>query len=116
MFWKSSEYQIPEIATTSDCDALFEGDLAVIFKHSHSCAISWAAHAEVSQFMNRQPDVPVHLVSVRRQREISRHIATRSGVQHASPQVLVIRRGAVVADASHHEITANFLSQAISEP
>jgi bacillithiol system protein YtxJ len=113
VFWKLSGTKIPELTTTHEVDALLDRDLAIVFKHSHSCTISWAAHAEVSQFMAREPNVPIHLVSVRRQREVSRHIANRCGIEHASPQILVIRRGGVVAHASHDEITAEFLSDAV---
>jgi bacillithiol system protein YtxJ len=113
VFWKLSEAKIPEITETHEFDALLDQDLAVVFKHSHSCTISWLAHAKVSNFMSRQPEVSIHLVSVRRQREVSRHIAHRCGVEHASPQILVIRRGTVVAHASHGEITAEFLAEAV---
>ncbi|MGH9655768.1 MAG: bacillithiol system redox-active protein YtxJ [Bryobacteraceae bacterium] len=113
MFGQSAASKIPELGATHDVDALFERDLAIVFKHSSACAISWLAHAKVSQFVNWQPQVPVYLVRVRKQREISRHIAERSGVEHASPQVIVIRRGKVVADASHEAITAEFLAEAV---
>lgn len=113
MFWQSAASKIPELGAAHDFDALFERDLAIVFKHSASCAISWMAHAKVSQFLDRQPQVPVYLVPVRKRREISRHIAERCGVEHASPQVIVIRRGRVVADASHGAITAEFLAEAI---
>ncbi|MGH9584267.1 MAG: bacillithiol system redox-active protein YtxJ [Bryobacteraceae bacterium] len=113
MFWKVSGLKIPEIGAADDFDALFEGDLAIVFKHSSTCAISWTAHGEVSEFLERQPQAPVYLVPVRERREISRHVAERSGVEHASPQILVIRRGRVVADASHEAITAEFLAEAV---
>jgi bacillithiol system protein YtxJ len=112
VFWKSST-NIPELAP-HQCDALWESDLAIIFKHSSACAISWAAHAEVSRFLTQQPGVPVYLVPVREKRQLSRAIEARSGVRHESPQVLVIHRGGVIADASHGEITAEFLAQAVA--
>lgn len=114
MFWQSAEVKIPEIEAAHDFDALFDRDLTIVFKHSASCAISWMAHAEVSEFLDRQPQAPVYIVPVRKRREISRHIAERSGVEHASPQIIVIRRGKVVADASHEAITADFLAEAIA--
>ncbi|MGH9610372.1 MAG: bacillithiol system redox-active protein YtxJ [Bryobacteraceae bacterium] len=113
MFWQSTAVKIPELGAAYDFDALLEKDLAVVFKHSSSCAVSWLAHARVSQFLDRQPQVPVYLVPVRKRREISRHIAERCGVEHESPQVIVIRRGKVVADASHEAITAEFLAEAV---
>jgi bacillithiol system protein YtxJ len=62
------------------------------------------------RFRAAQPEIPVYLVSVRRSREVARHIAERTGIQHESPQVLVLRRGDVVATASHDAITSEFLA------
>lgn len=116
MFWQSSEVKISEIGGVHDFDALLAEELAIIFKHSATCATSWRAHAEVAEFLKRQPEAPVYLIPVRKCREVARHAADRSGVEHASPQVLVIRRGKVVAEASHDAITTEFLAQAVAKP
>lgn len=112
MFSRPVHVEIPEVGTPHDFDALFQNELAIVFKHSATCSISWIAHAQVSEFLKRQPQAPVYLIPVRKRREVARHAAERSGIEHASPQILVIRRGKVVADASHEAITAEFLAQA----
>lgn len=114
MFSPSAQTEIPEIGTPHDFDALLDHDLAIVFKHSSTCGISWLAHAEVSEFLKRQPQAPVYLIPVRKRREVARHAADRSGIEHASPQILIIRRGRVVADASHDAITAEFLAEAVA--
>lgn len=111
--WSRASQSIPELATTQEFDALAEQELTVVFKHSPTCPISLYAHQEVSRFCADQPDVPVYLVSVRRHRDIARHIADRSGVPHESPQVLVFRRGQIIAAASHEEVTADYLSSTV---
>jgi bacillithiol system protein YtxJ len=111
MFFQSQQGKpsIPEISSTHECDNLLNQDFTILFKHSPTCPISLFAHREVTRFREAQPDAPVFLISVRRQREIARHVAQKTGVQHETPQVLVLRRGAVVGSASHDAITAELL-------
>ena len=116
--WSRSKEAMPELATTEECDALFKKDFAIFFKHSPTCPVSLYAHREVSRFCEDQPDVPVYLVSVRKRRDVARHLADRTGVRHESPQILVVRNGDVVAAASHDEISVELLQSfvTISKP
>jgi bacillithiol system protein YtxJ len=102
-----------ELTTTQQYDSLLSQELSIIFKHSPTCPISVYAHREVSRFCDSRPDAPVYLISVRRQRDIARHIAEHTGVRHESPQIVVLRRGDVLAAASHDEITAEWIASAI---
>ena len=61
---------------------------------------------EVEVFLAAHPDVHAYLVDVRAERPLSQDIAARTGVRHESPQVIILRRGAVVWSASHEDITA----------
>lgn len=99
-----------EVKTPEECDALLSHDLAILFKHSPSCSVSWMAHRQVSKFQAVRPEVPVYLVSVRQRRDLARLIAERTGIRHESPQIIVIRDGRVAGTASHGEVTAEFLS------
>jgi bacillithiol system protein YtxJ len=105
--WSQSAQSIPEIDSVEECTAVLEQEIAVLFKHSPTCPVSWMAHREMMQFRSQQPDVPLYLVSVRRRRDISRFIAENTGIQHESPQVIVFRRGKAVASTSHDGITAD---------
>jgi bacillithiol system protein YtxJ len=58
-------------------------------------------------------DGAVALVEVQRARELSTEIENRLGVAHESPQVLVLRNGEVVWNASHFEITADAVAEAV---
>jgi bacillithiol system protein YtxJ len=106
---------IPEIDAHTDLDTLFHSDALILFKHSTACAVSWAAHNQVTRFRERYPEVPVYLVPVLKQREISHAIARRTGVRHESPQIIFMRRGAVAEAASHGAITESRLAQMLSE-
>ncbi len=101
---------IPRVDSDEELDRLLGEDLVMFFKHSPTCGVSWAAHHQVKRFLAANPGAPVHLISVRQDREISRRIAELTGIAHASPQIVVMRQGEAVADTSHEGITADNLS------
>jgi bacillithiol system protein YtxJ len=103
-----------ELTSIQEFDLLAGQELSIIFKHSPTCGISLLAHREVSRFCDMQPDAPVYLISVRRQRDIARYIAQRTGVQHESPQIVVLRRGDVLASSSHNAITVEWIASAVA--
>ena len=107
--------EIPEIKSLAECTSLMERDLVIFFKHSPTCPVSWMAHREVVKFLADQPEAPLYLVSVRQRRDVAQYIAEKTGVRHESPQIVVLRRGEVRADASHDEVTAEFLKQLSNE-
>jgi monothiol bacilliredoxin len=82
----------------------------VIFKHSLTCPISSAAYNQMERF-----DGEVALIEVQRARELSKEIENRLGVAHESPQVIVMRNGQVVWDASHFTITAQAVAAAVAK-
>ena len=113
-FHLSEAPAMTELTSTQQYDSLLAQDISIIFKHSPTCPVSLFAHREVSRFCQTQPGAPVYLISVRRQREVARHVSQLTGVRHESPQVVVLRRGDVLAAASHHEITAEWIASAIA--
>jgi bacillithiol system protein YtxJ len=88
-------------------------DVALIYKHSSRCGVSLAAAAEVREFAEARQDVPVYVVDVVRDRALSREIERRLGVRHESPQVILLRNGEPVWDASHRRVTARELADAL---
>jgi bacillithiol system protein YtxJ len=82
----------------------------VLFKHSTTCPISSAAYQQMSQVTKE-----VSLVVVQRARDVSKEIASRTGIQHESPQAIVLRNGQAVWSASHFDITAGAVEQAVLE-
>jgi bacillithiol system protein YtxJ len=82
----------------------------VIFKHSLTCPISAAAYDQMAEFPGE-----VALVEVQRARELSAEIENRLGVNHESPQVIVLRNGQVVWNASHFKITAEAVTRAVHD-
>ena len=79
----------------------------LLFKHSISCAISSRAYREMEKLND------VNLLEVQTARELSREVAAITGVRHETPQVIVLRDGKAVWNASHYDVNANSVSEAL---
>jgi bacillithiol system protein YtxJ len=55
----------------------------------------------------------VNLLEVQTARELSREVASITGVRHETPQVIVLRDGKAVWNASHYDVNATSVSQAL---
>ncbi|HEV3470294.1 MAG TPA: bacillithiol system redox-active protein YtxJ [Pyrinomonadaceae bacterium] len=107
------ETQFTDVADAEALEQLFarsHEEPVVLFKHSNTCPISAMAYQRMKQFGSG-----VAVVVVQRSRELSRQVESRTGVRHESPQVLVLRRGRPVWSASHFDITAEAVEQAVRE-
>ena len=82
----------------------------VLFLHDPSCPISRAAHRQMTRLGG-----PVPLVDVRTGTQISRAIEERTGVQHESPQVILLDHGQAAWSASHYAITAQAVEVALRD-
>ena len=92
--------------TAADLDAAFAAPAALLFKNSMTCPISAAARQEMRVLLERRPDVPLHVVDVHARADLSREIARRTGVQHDSPQVILLTHGTPRWYATHYAIHA----------
>jgi len=81
----------------------------VIFKHSTTCPISADAYKEMARFSG-----DVALIEVQNAREVSRELEARTGVDHESPQVIILRNGRAVWHASHWKIRSDTVSDALA--
>ena len=105
------ETQFTDVADGAALERLFarsHEEPVVLFKHSNTCPISAMAYQRMKQCASG-----IALVVVQRSRELSREVEARTGVQHESPQVLVLRRGQSVWSASHFDITAEAVERAV---
>ncbi|MDQ8160330.1 MAG: DUF2847 family protein [Gemmatimonadota bacterium] len=99
----------------AEARALLESpEAAVVFKHSHSCPVSFSAKRQVEQFVVAHPGVPVRTVVVQQERALADALETVSRIRHETPQVFVVRDGRVLWDASHGAITLPRLAAAIN--
>jgi bacillithiol system protein YtxJ len=97
---------LTDIAQLDAIDLASQRSPVLIFKHSTRCNISSAALARLERAWTAADDqahTAYHLDLIRH-RDVSNAIAQRYGVEHASPQVLVIRNGRSVYTESHFGI------------
>jgi bacillithiol system protein YtxJ len=78
----------------------------VIFKHSTRCSISRMALKQFENEFDLEGSVTPYFLDLLNHRDISNEIATRFEVYHQSPQLLLIKEGKSVYDASHSDIDA----------
>lgn len=81
-----------------------------VFKHSNTCGVSSRAYAEMSKLT-----LPVGIVVVQDARSVSAEIERRWQVNHETPQVLIIKDGKVVWNASHFQVKAIDVSAAVGQ-
>ena len=55
----------------------------------------------------------VNLLEVQAARELSRELASITGVEHETPQVIVLRNGKAVWNASHYDVKAGAVAAAV---
>jgi bacillithiol system protein YtxJ len=97
---------VPDLAALDDW--LPRSGLVVLLPARPRCGISVRAYAEVAL------GGEVALIDVARDHDVKRAVADRTGVRHASPQVIVLRGGRAVWAASHGVITATAVRRACS--
>lgn len=85
-----------------------------IFKHSTRCGISRGVLKMFEKNYNLSNNqVKLYFLDLIQNRDISNEIAARFKVHHESPQMIVIKNGAVVHHDSHHSIEASHLEKFI---
>ena len=88
-----------------------------VFKHSTACPISGRAAVRVDKYLaetgEKAPDFV--MVKVIESRPVSNAIAEKLGVQHESPQLLLLKDGKAIWNTSHGNITAENIEKALHE-
>ena len=75
----------------------------LLFKHSTRCSISDMAKARLDR-SNLSDTMDAYYLDLITYRPLSQAIAERFAVHHESPQILLIRNGECILDASHNSI------------
>jgi bacillithiol system protein YtxJ len=105
------EHFIP-VTDQDDLDRLLAASAeqpVVLFKHDFACPISANAYRELAVL-----PVEVPLIDVERQKGLADEVVSRTGIEHESPQVIVLRNGRPVYSASLWDITAEEVARAAS--
>lgn len=109
---------IVELLTVDDLDRFLSGagdDPILIYKHSVSCGTSGMAFEEIQDLMAGPPiGATVAVIIVQAARDVSNEVASRFGIRHETPQVLLIQDNRVVWHASHFRVTAEAVSSQLT--
>lgn len=106
------------LATVADVERVAElskQQPCIIFKHSTSCSISALAKRRLEnswQFDDAQ--IKPFLLDLLAHRSVSNFIAAHFGIDHESPQLLIIQDGVCVFDTSHLDINVDVVDNFIA--
>ena len=84
----------------------------VIFKHSTRCSISTMAKNRLER-AEVPTNVAFNYLDLIEHRNVSNKIADDYNVEHASPQVLIIKNGDCVYDESHNAINMEEIAEQV---
>lgn len=88
---------------------------SLIFKHSTRCSISMMAKRNFEFNWEVIPvDTKLYFLDLISFREISNSVAEVFNVAHQSPQILLIKDGDCVLEASHSDISAEEVAEVIA--
>jgi bacillithiol system protein YtxJ len=83
---------------------------AILFKHSNTCGISARAHRQMAEV-----EQAIGIIIVQNARPVSEEIVRRFGLSHETPQVLIVRGGDLLWNASHHNVSAPAVEAALEK-
>ena len=106
---------IERIETVDRAREILQDDEALVFKHSTRCPVSARAERIFAEFAKECcGDTKICLVDVIRSRDVSSAIAEETGINHQSPQAIIIKNGSVCAHTSHYEITREWMDKELT--
>lgn len=85
----------------------------LVFKHSTRCSTSSMALNRLESKWKDDDKIQTYFLDLLAHRDISNEIASIFGVEHASPQVLLIRDGQCFYNNSHSGISVPAILEAI---
>ncbi|WP_040759312.1 bacillithiol system redox-active protein YtxJ [Sporosarcina newyorkensis] len=84
----------------------------LLFKLSMTCISSVAAKKELQKL---QTELPIYVVIVQLDRKVSKAVEEDLGVKHESPQLLILKDGRGIWQATHYHIKQSIVLDAIEE-
>jgi bacillithiol system protein YtxJ len=101
-------FRIDDRATLDNLISDSNQKTVLVFKHSNACPISARAYREMEKLADQ-----VNLLEIQAAPDLSRELASMTGVRHESPQVILLRDGKAVWNASHFDVNAASVSRAL---
>lgn len=82
-----------------------------LFKHSTRCSISSMAKSRLERSWNLSEQLDIYYLDLIAYRPVSNKIAETLGVQHESPQVILLKNGQPIYHTSHSDISVEGLAE-----
>ncbi len=111
-----------EITTMDQMDAALAASAehpVFIFKHSTACPVSAGALRRTHEYIAKCESAgaelpPFYMIKVIEARPVSKALAEKIGVEHQSPQILLLDQGRVAWHTSHFDINGENIEKAIA--
>lgn len=94
------------IADTENVEGLF-------FKHSTRCSISSMALNSFENQWEQDENCKLYFIDLIAHRDVSNTLSELTGVEHQSPQVIVVKNNEAIYSASHNGISAREIKNII---
>lgn len=108
--WKN----LSSISDLEDADKLSYDNDVLLFKHSTTCSISHMAKMRLESSWNLSDRLIPFYLDLKTYRNVSDTISEKYQVHHESPQVIIIRKGECIYDASHLDISVGEISETLA--
>ena len=106
--------QVSELASTDEADRMIQASYerpVYLLKHSIACPISARGQMEFVG-LEDDDDPELYAVVVQYARDVSTYLADALGVQHETPQAILIKDGEAVHVKNHYDIQTADLREA----
>lgn len=110
MNWK----ELNNVAQLQQLVAASATQSILLFKHSTRCSISRMALQRLEREWE-EVGVDAYLLDLLNFRSVSNAIAEQCGVEHQSPQVLLLKNGVCIYHASHNAISFSDIKSNLDE-
>ena len=101
-------FRIDDRATLDGLISDSKQKTVLVFKHSNACGVSARAYRELEKLEGQ-----VNLLEVQAVPDLSRELESLTGVRHETPQVILLRDGKAVWNASHFDVNVTSVTKAL---
>ncbi|MFT5964978.1 MAG: bacillithiol system protein YtxJ [Flavobacterium sp.] len=106
---KMSWNNLTDLGQLDEIMALSKDKPVAIFKHSTRCSVSRMALKQFENEFDLSDKITAYFLDLIAYRDVSNEIMNRFGVQHQSPQLILIKDGKAIYSATHSDIDAGVL-------
>lgn len=104
--------ELTDMETLDEIAEISQEKPVAILKHSTRCGISRMVLKQFEEDYDlKEEEVKLYFLDLLNHRDISNQIASKFNVPHESPQLIIIKNGKAVYDASHSQVKADSIKE-----